>query len=389
MDEIALIRALASDADSSDASTRAAARQALDARIELASSGEPPKRHSARQRRSHALVGALTLTLAGAIAFFVVGNASRSPQPAYGAELVRFAESTPLLLLKEPGWRVRNVVQWQQNSGSMEFGPGSPAPARPHPSRSEIVHGEAQLRFGLRTVKVEWGPWETARGWLKAYRAHGFTAGAPVLGMVAHINPGGRSSIPGTHGLHSMLAVWREGDRVLSLSAWVSNLDAFRERLSWLQKVDAETWLDAMPQRVVKAADYGSEVREMLQGVPLPAGFDPSTIPDRRVTTNRYSVGRAVGGAVACEWFSRWFDAHAARDVDTAREARRVLLHSGSWPVFRRIRNEGSYPQLVVEFAEALPTGRWGHNRPLRQVVNNGCTEIGFGHVARSGVTAT
>jgi len=116
MDEIALIRALASDADSSDASTRAAARQALDARIELASSGEPPKRHSARQRRSLALVGALTLTLAGAIAFFVVGNASRSPQPAYGAELVRFAESTPLLLLKEPGWRVRNVA-WNSVPG--------------------------------------------------------------------------------------------------------------------------------------------------------------------------------------------------------------------------------------------------------------------------------
>ncbi len=378
MDEIALIRALAPDADGPGASTRAAARQALDARIELASSAEPPKRHFAPRQRSLALAGALALVLAGAVAFFAVGGASRSPQPAYGAELVRFAESTPLLLLEEPGWRVRNVIQWQQSSGSMEFGPGSPAPARPHPSRSEIIHGEAQLRFGLRTVKVGWGPWKRASGWLKSYRAHGFTVTAPVLGTVAHINPGGRSSIPGAHGLHSMLAVWREGDRVLSLSAWVSNLGAFRERLSWLQKVDAETWLDAMPQRVVKAADYGAEVREMLQGLPLPAGFDPSTIPDRRVTTNRYSVGRAVGGAVACEWFSRWFDAHAARDVDTAREARRVLLHSGSWPVFRRIRNEGSYPQLVVELAEALPTGRWGHNRPLRQVVNSGCTAIGF-----------
>lgn len=386
MDEIALIRALAPDADSSDASTRAAARQALEARIELASSAEPPKRHFASRRRSLALVGALALVLAGTVAFFAVGNTSRSPQPAYGAELVRFAESTPLLLLEEPGWRVRNVVQWQQGSGSMEFGPGSPAPARPHPSRSEIIHGEAQLRLGLRTVTVGWAPWKRASGWLKAYRAHGFTATAPVLGTVTHIDPGSRSSIPGAHGLHSMLAVWREGDRVLSLGAWVSNLDAFRERLSWLQKVDAETWLDAMPQRVVKAADYGAEVREMLQGLPLPAGFDPSTIPDRGVTTNRYSVGRAVGGAVACEWFSRWFDAHAARDVDSAREARRVLLHSGSWPVFRRIRDEGSYPQLVVELAEALPGGRWGHNRPIRQIVNNGCTALGFPLSPRRGL---
>jgi hypothetical protein len=175
-----------------------------------------------------------------------------------------------------------------------------------------------------------------------------------------------------------MIAIWRERDRMLSLSAWVPDLPAFRARLSWLQKVDAQTWLEAMPQRVVKAADYGAEVRDMLQGIPIPAGFDPSRIPDRGVTTNRYSVGKAVGGAVACEWFGRWFDARADQDGSAAREARRILLNSGSWPVFRRINTEGSYPQLVVEFAEALPGGRWGHERPLRQVIDNGCTEIGF-----------
>jgi hypothetical protein len=175
-----------------------------------------------------------------------------------------------------------------------------------------------------------------------------------------------------------MLAVWKEGDRLLSLSAWVPDLDAFRERLSWLQKVDAETWLDAMPPRVVKAAEYGAEVGKMLRGIPAPAGFDASRIPDRSVTTNRYSVGKAVGGAVACEWFGRWFEARGDQDLRAAREARHVLLDSGSWPVFRRIANEGAYPQLVVEFAEALPSGHWGHGRPLRQVINNGCAEIGF-----------
>lgn len=263
--------------DNPDYGARAAARQALDARIEVASSTALPKRHPAPRRRFLALAGALALALAGLVVFFAVGDASRSPQPAYGAELVRFAESTPLLLLEGPNWHVRNVIQWQQGSGSMEFGPGSPTPAEAHPSRREIISGEARVRIGQRTVKLSWAPWATragTRGWLRSYESHGFTATAPVLGTVAHVDTKGQRPVVGATGrLWWMIAIWREGDRVLSLSAWVPNLAAFRERLSWLRKVDAQTWLDAMPQRVVKAADYGAEVREMLQRLPSPLGL--------------------------------------------------------------------------------------------------------------------
>jgi hypothetical protein len=41
----------------------------------------------------------------------LAGGASEHPSRAYGAELVRFAESTPLLLLEGPGWRVQNVYE--------------------------------------------------------------------------------------------------------------------------------------------------------------------------------------------------------------------------------------------------------------------------------------
>jgi hypothetical protein len=324
------------------------------------------------------VVLSLAAAITGTAAILLLTGSASESQPAYAADVVRFADSTPLLLLEEPAWRVRNVVQWQRSSGNMEFGPGAPAPAEPHPSRSEIIRGEAQLHFGLRTITVGWAPWQRASRWLNNYRAHGFTATAPVLRTVAHIDPGAQRSNPGAHGRRSMLAIWKEGDRLISLSAWVPDLDAFRERLSWLRKVETVTWLDAMPPRVVKAAEYGGEVDKMLRGIPLPPGFDPSRIPDRHLTTNRYSVGRAVGGAVACKWFGRWFDAQADHDLDAAREARHALLGSRSWPVFRRIANEGAYPQLVVEFAEALPSGHWGHGRPLRQIINKGCTEIGF-----------
>jgi hypothetical protein len=363
----------------------AALREAL---IRQPANGETSEIASAgtRYRRRHpwrllAVVAASAVSVALAAFLLIAGGEGTGSSRAYGAELVRFAESTPLLLLEEPGWQVRNVIQWQQGSGSMEFGPGAPGPAKPHPSRREIIRGEARLRVGRRTVKLSWARWSPrkgAGGWLRSYIHQGFTVTAPVLGTVAHIDPDIQFSSPEAPGLHWMVGVWREGDRVLTLSAWVPDIGAFRERLGSLTKVDAETWLDAMPQRVVKAADYGTEVREMLQGLPLPLGFDPSRIPDRAVTTNRYSVGRAVGGAVACGWFARWFDARATRDAASAQEARGILLRSGSWPVFQRISDEGSYPQLVVELAEALPSGLWGHDRPIRQIVNNGCTAIGF-----------
>ena len=62
MDEIALIRALAPHDERSDPSARAAARQALDAGIESASSASSPKRGSSPRRRFLALGGAVALS---------------------------------------------------------------------------------------------------------------------------------------------------------------------------------------------------------------------------------------------------------------------------------------------------------------------------------------
>ena len=59
------------------------------------------------------------------------GGASESPSKAYGAELIRFAESTPLLLLEGPGWRVQNANEEERRAGTegtMEFVTGKPIP---------------------------------------------------------------------------------------------------------------------------------------------------------------------------------------------------------------------------------------------------------------------
>ncbi|MGB7587266.1 MAG: hypothetical protein WBM00_01005, partial [Solirubrobacterales bacterium] len=88
-----------------------------------------------RQRRALALLAsAATVTGLILVLLDTTGGPSREPASAYGAELVRFAESTPLLLLEGPGWRVQNVDEGRGPRrgeglyGSMEFVTGKPIP---------------------------------------------------------------------------------------------------------------------------------------------------------------------------------------------------------------------------------------------------------------------
>lgn len=362
------------------AAGEAALGQALLAESEL--TAEPQALDTAPRRpRSPRLVVAAAMTAAVAVAVFLLaaGGASRSPAPAYGAELVRFAEATPLLLLEEPGWRVRGISQLD-GQGMMEFGIAPPATPEAHTYKTHTNHGVALHRDGLRRIDLSWYPHELGNELLKPLlnprvdRVPGrrFTATVPTLGTKVHIDTRVETSPKyGGPGHHQMQAIWREDGRLLVLSASVPNLATFRERLGWLRRVEAQTWLDAMPAKVVKAADYGAAVQEMLQGIPLPPGFDPAKIPDLHVTNNRYQVGAAVGGAVACEWFRHWGDAIGKGDASAAKEAERVLQGAGSWPIFREMSKEGAYPATVVEYAEAMPSRRW-YGRPLLPDVDQG-----------------
>ena len=330
------------------------------------------------------LAGAILAAVAAGAFLLAGGGASESPAPAYGAELVRFAEATPLLLLEEPGWHVRSLSQLE-GQGRMEFGIAAPATPEAHIYKTHTRHGIALHRDGLRRTELTW--WSGGGEMLKLFlhprvdRVPGsrFTTALPALGTKVHIDTRAETSpIYGGPGRHQMEAVWREGGRVLLLNATVPDLAAFRERLGWLRRVDAQTWLDAMPAEVVKAADYGAAVREMLQGIPLPPGFDPAGIADHPLTDDRYQVGAAVGGAVACEWFRHWGDAVRNGDTTAAREAERALQGAGSWPIFREMSKEGAYPATVLEYAEAMPSGRW-YGRPLLPDVDQGlgCARLG------------
>lgn len=351
-----------------------------------------PRAARRRQGRLLGLAGTAAAAVA-AVILLVLGGGSHSPSRAYGAEQVRFAESTPLLLLDEPGWRVHDLFQVNSREGvqgSMEFVTGPPIPSeRTTISADGTVSGMAPKADRQRKVELSWRQGELE------FSTPSFVppiqpVKAPVLDTTALINTraerlyslteAGRTRIDlGGPGDRQMVAIWKEGGRLLEMRAWVSNLADFEERLGRLTRVDSETWLDAMPAKVVKAADHGATVREMLRGIPLPATFKTSRIPDEGLTTNRDQVAGAVTGTVACLWFRQWGQARRTGDRASELQAEQAMATSRRWPILRELANDGGSPPLIWQLAEGMPSGEGRRGwRLLPQAEALGCARWGI-----------
>ncbi len=204
----------------------------------------------------------------------------------------------------------------------------------------------------------------------------------PLLGATASVDTRAEFYVnQGGPGNRQMTAFWEEDGYVLELKAAVPDLAAFEERLDWLNKVDSQAWLDAMPAKVVKAADHDAAVREMLKGIPVPRTFKPSQVPDEGLTTARYQVGAAVTGTVSCLWFRQWGEARRTGDSSGGNRSReghghfQALADLASDGQGRRIPRSGlgtgagdaeRVPQVrraqmeLLPQAESLGCARWG-----------------------------
>ena len=137
-----------------------------------------------------------------------------------------------------------------------------------------------------------------------------------------------------------------------------------------LRRVGVNTWLNAMPPEVVKPDALDATVRQMLRGVPMPPNFDPSTLPDGSLVTDRYRLGTAVTGAVTCGWLEDWVTAARNHDVARAQEAARGLGSARDWPVLLAMvrekgwkgdelpRNGNGWASAILQLAREIRQGR-------------------------------
>ena len=97
---------------------------------------------------------------------------------------------------------------------------------------------------------------------------------------------------------------------------------------------------------------------EMLDGVPLPPGFDVASLQHVRAGTvlDRYQLGAKVAGSVACAWLDRWITARHAGDDRGVRQAVGALATSHDWRVLHDMQAEGAYPDVLWQYADAAAT---------------------------------
>jgi hypothetical protein len=381
------------------------------AQVELEVAAVKSRHHPRRPRRALLALAGLTAGAAATAAVLLLGaGGTGSPAPAYGAELVRFAESTPLLLLEGPGWRVAYVNEDRRGpgmppEGQMEFVTGSQATLAAHLTRAQAKHHvlpPAVLKNRQSRVELTWKDsrrsklvWRNGKLGFSAYDPYykkrvtfyepgqAFKTTVAGLGTVAYVDPHAENPrLKGESGNRSMVAFWTEGGNLLELRASVPDLPAFEERLGWLTKVDSQTWLGAMPASVVKAADHKTAVREMLKGIPGPDSFKPSRVPDTDLTTDRYQLGAAVTGTVSCLWLRQWGEGRRTGDEAAVSEAVRAMRTSKRWLILHEMAKEGAYPQVIWEISKWMPNGyfEWaGHKRRLlAQAESLGCARDGL-----------
>ena len=281
------------------------------------------RRALARHRRV-ALALAVVGAIAAAIAVLPIGGSGDGATPAFGAALVRFANSSPLALLKLPHWHVVYADEEADGFDEMHFvrGPAN----RDGTPRGASPMREASLKG--RVASLSWQPLTSIEQ--KQIRA-GHQTAQTGLGVTAR-----RFVLESkSHGWLDISAFFSYQGRYLTFRATVTDMAMFRNELRALTPVDTTTWLRAMPRSVVKSADSGEAVRVMLKGIPLPPGFDAAHIRGVRLVHDRYQLGAAVTGTVACMWIADWSHARASHNTAMVKRSIAAMATAPHWPILR------------------------------------------------------
>lgn len=344
------------------------------------------RRPGGRARRLPVVPGprriGLVLALAAAVAAVVAllppsGDRGDGPAPAFAAALVRFANASPLVLMQPPGWHVVYADEEPGGYGELHFVRGA-VDASGNP-RGASAKREASVAG--RVASLTWAPLNAAA---RRQLAGGHQDVPTGLGVTARqfVREGaGR-------GWLDVSAYLAYRGRDLHFRATVTDMAMFRAELRALTAVGTTDWLRAMPASVVKAADSRTTVRRMLAGIPLPPGFDAARIRGVRLVHDRYQLGAAVTGTVACMWVADWSRARARGDTAMVKRAIAAMATAPHWPILHQMAHQGAWPQVLIGYARAMGKGTW-FGRPLAGDVNSGlgCSEWGVHLHARSPTT--
>jgi hypothetical protein len=273
------------------------------------------------------------------------GQVSTAPV-TFAAAAVRVARANPRVLVTASGWKVRSVEGFDPEAGEMTFQLG---PDRMR--REKYLNGYSVVNDAPR-LEVSWYP----RDQYESYRAD--RAREPHL---QHLDLFGTQAQMISYSAtdHAVMLPPR-GAVFLELRGNVGDEAAFKQFLAdSVEQVDVRTWLAAMPSSVVTAGNLDGAVRKALAGVPLPPGFDASSL-DRGLALDSYQFGARITGMVACGWIEEWQRAGESGDTAAQQRAAAAMATSRDWAVLQAMDAEGGYPEVVWQYADVLATAGTG-----------------------------
>ncbi|MGZ4183003.1 MAG: hypothetical protein ACXVUL_20255 [Solirubrobacteraceae bacterium] len=330
----------------------------------------PQRRRALPRARSVVVLAAVTAAIAALLALVPSGrHDDGGPAPAFAAELVRFANASPLVLLDAPGWHVVYANEESRTDGELDYVRG-PATVSGLPKGAV---GRRPSTFAGRSSQLAWrsGPlsmWVRDRATSSSLHTT-----ARVLGTTAQV-----FQYSGTRRYLAVTALWRYEGRVMEFGAPVTSMAMFKAELRALRRVGPDTWLRALPPSVVKTAARTATIGRMLVGIPLPPGFGVSQIRGGALIKDRYQLGTAVTGTIACTWFADWSRARERGDARAVKQAIDAMATAPRWPVLLEMRRRGAWPDVLIGYAKAMRSGRM-YGYPLPYLVNAGlgCPKLG------------
>lgn len=279
---------------------------------------------SPRRRRWATTLVAVAAAVITLVALGVVVNIRGNDgamNTAWAAELVEFAERSPLMLMNDPDW----IVTYADEYGE---------------------EGELTFNNSGTEAELHWRS-EPLAEWLDDRLNSGTDLGT-------HDVVNGTATIVHYDGGNEYTSLWQANGHVLEFRTQSASADGFRALLDSLVVVDVDAWLTAMPASVVGSADQPAVIRGMLVGIPLPDGFDTDSLADDAGIKDRYQLGARVVGAVSCTWIEQWIDATALGDTATAQEAVNAMTTSSQWPIIQEMNQSGAYGQVLQMYVDAM-----------------------------------
>ncbi|GIF13731.1 hypothetical protein [Actinoplanes teichomyceticus] len=249
-----------------------------------------------------------------------------APSAGDAAMSLKAAEENPRLLIGEPGWTAVSVSGFATESGDIFFAKGE------------------------RTLNMTWYP-ERYYGEYYADRLH---VSRPELARAG--------DWPGTVFTYraddfAMLLRPRDGVFAELRTSGPWTREQFDALLKKIKRVDARTWLAALPPEVVTPERAAGAATEILADVPLPPGFDSGSLTGLGAN-DRYQFGAQVIARVGCGWIAEWERADRAGDAAARDRAADAMRGSRQWQILRWMTGEGDWAEGFWQIADDVAAGR-------------------------------